>query len=170
MRAALSALVRENAFRARVMSVVSHEFRGALTAVLGMAQLIEMFDDREQTLEYAADIVREGERLERMISEMLDDARLQSGQVSLTLEDVDVAQLAAATAGRLVGDDRTVTDPFTRVDSDVRGIRGTGLGLSIVRRTVEMHGGRVWAESTPGQGSTFHVVLPLGGPPPSDGD
>ena len=37
---------------------------------------------------------------------------------------------------------------------------GLGLGLYITRDIVERHGGRIWADSTPGKGSTFHVVLP----------
>lgn len=52
-----------------------------------------------------------------------------------------------------------VFDRFTQVHlSDAK--RGSGLGLAIARAIVRQHGGRIWAESTPGAGATFVVALP----------
>ena len=53
--------------------------------------------------------------------------------------------------------------PFEQAESATdRSYEGTGLGLSLSRRLVELHGGRIWAESPGlGKGSTFHVRLPV---------
>lgn len=54
-----------------------------------------------------------------------------------------------------------IFDRFHRVDTRLtREIGGLGLGLAICQSIVERHNGTIWAESTPGQGSSFHVRLP----------
>jgi PAS domain S-box-containing protein len=55
-----------------------------------------------------------------------------------------------------------IFEPFTQADvSTTRRFGGTGLGTTISRQLVGLMGGRIWAESKPEQGTTFHIVLPL---------
>jgi signal transduction histidine kinase/CheY-like chemotaxis protein/putative methionine-R-sulfoxide reductase with GAF domain len=68
--------------------------------------------------------------------------------------------------GIAVDKQKTIFEEFTQVDgSSTRRSGGTGLGLAISRHFVDMHGGRIWVESTPGEGATFYVTLPVEVPP-----
>src|SRR5579859_2100626 len=56
-------------------------------------------------------------------------------------------------------------EPFSQVDaSATRKVGGTGLGLSICRQLVDLHNGRIWAESELGKGSSFIFILPVSQP------
>ncbi len=78
--------------------------------------------------------------------------------------DGESALFSVADEGRGIPADRleSVFERFRQVDAtDAREKGGTGLGLPIARGIVERHGGRMWAQSVDGRGSTFHFTLPL---------
>lgn len=54
-----------------------------------------------------------------------------------------------------------IFEKFTQAEKDARAHRGTGLGLTFCKMAVEAHGGRIWAESEVGKGSTFSFALPV---------
>jgi PAS domain S-box-containing protein len=51
--------------------------------------------------------------------------------------------------------------PFQRLHGRESGYEGTGMGLAVCRKIVELHGGEIWAEGSPGEGATFNVILPI---------
>jgi CheY-like chemotaxis protein len=71
--------------------------------------------------------------------------------------------------GIAAGNLHSIFDAFTQADgSRTRQFGGTGLGLTITRRLVQLMGGRLWAESEPGQGSRFFVELALARTAPAE--
>jgi len=76
----------------------------------------------------------------------------------------DCAEFAVRDSGIGIApeDQAAVFEEFRQVGRDyTKKQEGTGLGLALTRKFVELHGGRIWLESTPGAGSTFTFTIPL---------
>ena len=86
------------------------------------------------------------------------------GQITVAVEDVGAAiQVSVADQGVGIPKDQLdrVFDRFYQVDGSARRrFAGIGLGLTIAKRIVEAHGGKIWAESGDGRGSTFRFTIP----------
>lgn len=218
------------------VSVVSHELRTPLTSIRGSLGLMAggVFGTLPEKAQRMVDIaVTNSDRLVRLINDILDIERMQSGKISMekqaceagmlmrqAVEEVQaVADKAKVTlevrplevrlwadpdriiqtftnlldnaikfspegaavelsakqqgtevcfavrdTGRGIPADKleSIFERFQQVDaSDSRQKGGTGLGLAICRSIVGQHGGRIWVESTVGEGSTFFFTLPL---------
>ncbi|MBW4619200.1 MAG: GAF domain-containing protein [Cyanosarcina radialis HA8281-LM2] len=235
------------------ISIVSHELRTPLTAIRGSLGLVAngVYDRKPQRGQRMLQIAAtQTDRLVRLVNDILDLGRLESGRVALVKQPCDAATLmlqsgdtmrgnaeqhgitlsvvplkievwaapdsivqvltnlignaikfsqpcstvlvtaeairasaqASANAGeptpyvlfqvkdqgRGIPADKleSVFGQFQQVDaSDSRKKGGTGLGLTICRSIIQQHGGRIWAESILGAGSTFYFTLPV--PPDS---
>ena len=77
--------------------------------------------------------------------------RADNGDVRVEVRDTGI--------GVAREDQEQIFEEFRQVGRE-RSREGTGLGLTLTKRFVELHGGRIWLESTPGQGSTFTFTLP----------
>ncbi len=215
-----------------VVSTVSHELRSPLTSVKGYTSLLlnrwdRLADDQKRMM--LEQVNHDADRVTRLITELLDISRLETGRLVLRRQLVDLPRLAATVVDKVhleypeleAGTDFPARFPKVYADADKieqvltnlvenackyaspKGLRiegaveegsvtvavtdhgegipasdlpkvftkyfrrsegrptGSGLGLWISRGLVESHGGRLQAESNPGQGSTFRFTLPL---------
>jgi signal transduction histidine kinase len=119
------------------------------------ASPIQVFADEERILQVLNELVTNALKFSNSGTTIhLSAQPCAEGQVCFTVED----------QGRGISPEKLerIFDRFQQGDaSDSRALGGTGLGLALCRSIVEQHGGRIWAESIPGQGSKFQFTLPV---------
>jgi len=218
--------------REEYVALISHDLRNPLTVIQGRVQLLLRYLQRQQldrALESAQTILTSSKRMDGMLTDLLEQMRLESGNTDLHTEPTDLTWLLARIVAQFAADEESgqihlddappLTAPLdpariervmlnllsnarkyssnspivVHVDRDgnaavvsvtdqgmgiapadlphlfekyyrteqVTVIKGTGLGLYSSRLIVEAHGGRIWAESVVGEGSTFRFSLPL---------
>jgi len=116
----------------------------------------EVWADRDRLLQVFENLIGNAIKFTRPPGDIVAGAMPRDGEVLFWVTDTG--------AGIEAEDIPHLFDRFWQARRTER--RGAGLGLAIVKDIVEAHGGRIWVESTPGQGSTFLFTIPT--PPPVD--
>ncbi|MCF0135450.1 MAG: hypothetical protein HUJ69_03405 [Lachnospiraceae bacterium] len=112
-------------------------------------------------------ILAGGRRIEQVIRNLLTNAIKYSPEHTVIRGGIALSEGAVCLWIRDEGigispeDQQRIFNRFYRVDkARSRSMGGTGLGLAIAKQTTELYGGRIWVESTPGEGSTFYLLFP----------
>jgi len=139
--------------------------RAGITALpRAREQQISLFFDLDKDM---PPVPADEELVERVLANLLDNALKftpAQGQITLfTRAGTDEVQVGVADTGEGIpaGERQRIFEKFTQLHRNIKGARGSGLGLTFCRLAVEAHGGRIWVEDNPPQGSRFIFTLPL---------
>jgi signal transduction histidine kinase/CheY-like chemotaxis protein len=159
------------------MAVTKERVDLAEVVEAAMVAVRQLFDSKGLYLESALapdipPILCDATRIREVILNLLSNAARFTDQggvrlsVSSTTNDITVA--VADTGPGIAREQITrLFRPFEQLDASLRRRHGgSGLGLSISKGFVELHGGTMWIESTPGHGTTIFFRLPIDAPPP----
>jgi signal transduction histidine kinase len=122
----------------------------------------------EVTVEELPQILGDARKLRQVFLNLISNALKFCEDSPLVVVSAEVSGSTAifAVADNGIGMDpgqaQRIFQPFHRLHGEEE-YPGTGIGLAVCERIVEQHGGRIWAESIPGQGSTFRFTLPSAG-------
>ncbi|MCB0027002.1 MAG: hypothetical protein KDE28_03780, partial [Anaerolineales bacterium] len=112
-------------------------------------------------------VLADQERLTQAVDNLINNAikfSPEGGTIVVGLQELDFeVQVEVSDQGIGVEKDKQerIFDRFFQADgSPTRSYGGIGIGLAIVKRIVEAHGGRIWVESEPNEGSSFFFTLP----------
>jgi PAS domain S-box-containing protein len=93
LRAAVDAAERANRAKSEFLAGISHELRTPMNAILGFAQLLELDELADDQGDNVRQILRAGRHLLELITELLDIARIEAGELALSLEPVSLDDL-----------------------------------------------------------------------------
>ncbi len=105
--------------------------------------------------------------MKQVLKQLLDNARKYSAPhspIALAASLVDgniVVHVQDQGPGIAADEHGLIFRKYYRGSHAAGGVTGTGMGLTIAKSIIEAHGGRIWVESSPGQGSIFHFSLPV---------
>ncbi|MGI9520529.1 MAG: ATP-binding protein, partial [Hyphomicrobiaceae bacterium] len=152
------------------LNVSDYRMEDVVTTVISTAEPLAA----EKQLTLAAELAPtlpsgtgDGQRLTQVVLNLVGNAIkfTDAGSVEISVESANGAFEVCVSdtgPGISIADQQKIFEEFRQADSSAtRKKGGTGLGLAISKRIVEMHGGRIWVESQPGQGSRFTFSLPV---------
>lgn len=112
-------------------------------------------------------IVADEERFRQIVLNLVNNAvkfTPPGGKITLKARvegDNLVVEVQDTGVGISEKEQKVLFEPYRSLEGDRERLSGLGLGLSLSKKLVELHGGRIWAESEKGKGSTFGFAIPL---------